>query len=93
MNADMKEWASGIVQALEILVAEGAERMSQSALAELAVRQEDMHIRTGESGSAIRWNALTDMGDVSAQKLAIGCLDFSVLDYGDRLHITMDAIE
>ena len=89
MNADMEDWDAGIIQALEILIAKGTKKMSQTALAELAVRQGEMHIRTGEAESAISWAEITDMGDASAQQLTIGGLEFTVLEYGGRLHIPM----
>ena len=87
INAEMKGWESGILRALEILIAEGAKKMSQTALAELTVRQNEMHNRTGELPPGISWAAVTDMGDVSAHQLRIGGLEFIVLDYGDRPNI------
>ena len=63
--------------------------MSQSALAELSLRREEECKRTGESAVDIWWSETIDMGDVSAQQLLIGELEFSVLDYGDRLAMPM----
>lgn len=64
--------------------------MSQSAIDELTVRQGEMHIRTGEAESEMRWADVIDMGDVSAQQPTSGGLEFDVLDYGGRLHIPMN---
>ena len=89
INDDMKDWDSGIARSLETLVAKGTKKMSQSALAERTARQDETQIRTGESPSMIRWAAAIDMGDVWAQQLTIGGLGFTVLDYGDQLHMPM----
>ena len=61
MNADMEEWDAGIIRALGMPLAKGAEWMSQSALSELAIRQKDMRSRTGESESNVSWTSATDM--------------------------------
>ena len=72
MNAEMKEWEAGILQALGILDAKDTKRTSQTSLGELTVRQTETHNRTGERISEISWTAVADMGDVSSRQLTIG---------------------
>ena len=88
-NATMKDWDVGIMQALELIASQGTKRMSQAALAELAMRQEEACMRTGETPSQISWSVSADMGDVRSQQLVIGGLEFTVLDYGDKLNIPL----
>ena len=60
--------------------------MSQTALAELSLRNDTESGRTGELTTPICWS---DSRDVSMQQLTVGDLEFSVLDYGDRLAIPL----
>ena len=85
----MNDWGGGIIQAMDVLVEKCTKRMSQIALVEISARrQDDMH-RTGEAQRPIIWTDPTDMGDVSAHQLIVGNLDFSVLDYGNLLHLPL----
>ena len=65
-NGDIRGLGDGVIRALGIWGPEGANRISQTALA--------------ESPSRTSWAPNTDMGDVMDHHLIIGGLDFLVLD-------------
>ena len=58
---------------------ERADQMSRSDLADLRILRDAEAKRTGESPSAIYCHDVINMGDFSAQQLAIGKLEFPAL--------------
>ena len=90
MSAQSDDWGKEIANALKSLAGKGTNQMSQSALAELSLRQDAESRRKGELTPSIYRPDAVDVGDASMQQLTIGNLEFAVLDYGDRLMLPME---
>ena len=88
LHSEMADWNAGVIDALEVLVRKGTKRTAQASMADLEMRKNPDHIRTGETKAGINWPDVTDIGDVKAQQLEIGELQFLAYDYGCSLNLS-----
>ena len=76
LNANINEWEGGILKALEALEGKGTEQIPPIALVEPSERRHGDILSTGEVQRSIIWTDSTDKGDVSANRLIVGNLEF-----------------